>query len=61
MFIPAELGPNEVRFVKLVATKEARGGNVEKELNQTRDVTIEGFSENGDILFRYDNKDQNLT
>ena len=57
MFIPSEIAPNEITFVKIVATKEAKGGNVDKAAAPARTVSIEGFSEAGDILFKYSNKD----
>lgn len=60
MFIPAEIGPNEVAYVKILATSEPNSNKQDpKESNRT--LTIDGFSEHGDILFNYENKEQELT
>lgn len=62
MFIDLALEPNEVSFVKI--QKNESSNNVlaqQQEVEPKTSLSVQGFNEEGEVLFKYSNKDQNLT
>ena len=60
MFIPSDLGANEIAFVKVVKTdapKEPQDATLNAADSNEPTLTIEGASQDGDVLFVFKNKE----
>ena len=55
IYIPTDLKPQEIYFVKIVATDEVRE-TPSAAADFNTNLSIEGFSKEGDAIFQYTNK-----
>ena len=55
MYVPCDIMPNEMSFIKVIASDELRDASTEPS-QSAMSLTIEGFSQDGDVLFNYENK-----
>lgn len=63
MFVPLEIKANDVSILKLLNGKPntQKLAETEKLSDSSTSLGIKGFSEEGEILFTYENKAQNLS
>jgi hypothetical protein len=63
MFVPLEIKANDVSILKLLNGKPNTQtlAETEKLSDSSTSLGIKGFSEDGEILFTYENKAQNLS
>ena len=60
MFVPIRLEPNEIGFVKLsqVLTDEPQNTTSVSDDMPKSSLTAQGFTENGEVVFDYENEEQ---
>jgi hypothetical protein len=62
MFIPCEIEANEVSFAKIIRIPDPIDKKFEDQsVNAKNNLTIEGITEEGEVLFSYKNKEQSLS
>lgn len=59
MFVPCDIPPNEVAFVRVTKVAEANANKTQSLSQKQSSLSVEGFSEDDEVLFKYQN--QNLT
>jgi hypothetical protein len=63
MFVPLNTKANDVSILKLLKNKPNSQALAESESlgDKNQSLGIKGLSDNGDVMFTYENKNQNLT
>lgn len=60
MYVPCDIQPNEIHFVKIIASDELREPMNDPSQSPLQ-LNVEGFSQDGDVIFNYENKNQQFS
>lgn len=57
MFVPCDLQPNEIGYVKVIKTDKVKDSEVPTDQSNTlNSLAIEGISQDSEVLFLFKNK-----
>lgn len=60
MFVPCEIQPNEVHFIKVLKSEKPNEFDGSRQVEAYQILSIEGTTDDGDVIFKYSNQEQNL-
>jgi hypothetical protein len=59
LFVPVDLKPNQVAYVKIIATEKPHNNKVKDQKSDS--LAVEGISANNEVVFRYKNAQQGIS